>query len=132
MLYFDGVTEQRVQGAYVSTSEIVKVTDDIKSRYSPDYMFTRDELKKRAEQSENESSEDVRYDEFFEPVARWIVENNSASINRIQKTFNFGFNRAQAIVNELEKMGVVSESLGTKQRQVLVSIDELEDLLNSF
>ena len=33
---------------------------------------------------------------------------------------------------ELEKMGVVSESLGTKQRQVLVSIDELEDLLNSF
>ena len=130
MLYFDGVSEQRVQGAFVSNSEIFNVTEDIKQRYTPDYMFTKEDLKKRVEDMENASSEDARYDDYFEPVANWVVENNSASINRIQKTFNISFNRAQAIIETLEGMGVVSENLGTRQRQVLVTIDELGDILS--
>lgn len=130
MLYFDGVSEQRVQGSFVSNSEIVRVTEDIKQRYTPDYMFTVEDLKKRVEDFENSSGEDARYDEYFEPVANWIVENNSASINRVQKTFSISFNRAQAIILTLEQMGVVSENLGTRQRQVLVTLDELEEILS--
>ena len=129
MLYFDGVSEQRVQGAFVSNDEIVRVTEDIKDRYTPDYMFTKEDLKKRVEDLENGSGEDARFDDYFEPIANWVVENNSASINRIQKTFNISFNRAQAIIETLESMGVVSENLGTRQRQVLVTIDELEEIL---
>jgi len=58
------------------------------------------------------------------------VENDSASINRIQKKFGIGFNRAQSIMNGLEDLGVVSEGLSGRPRRVLVTIEELESLLD--
>lgn len=129
MLYSDGVNEVRVQGAYISLEEILAVTDYVKENYEPNFMFSKEELTSRMEREER-MEDDGRGDEYFPIIAKFVVENDSASINRIQKEFGIGFNRAQNIMNALESLGVVSEGVAGKQRTVLITIDELEDVLN--
>lgn len=129
MLYSDGVNETRVQGAYISLEEITAVTDYIKEKYEPDFLFSKEDLTEKM-RYEEEMGSDPRSDEFFEAVAQYVVENNSASINRIQKRFGIGFNRAQNIMLGLEELGIVSEGMAGKPRTVLVTLEELEDILN--
>ncbi|MGD9886700.1 MAG: DNA translocase FtsK [Bacilli bacterium] len=128
MLYSDGVSETRVQGAFISLEEIIAVTDHIKANYAPNFMFTKEDLEQKMNYEE-QMNIDPREDEYFDIIARFVVENDSASINRIQKKFGIGFNRAQSIMNGLEELGVVSEGLSGRPRRVLVTIEELESLL---
>lgn len=128
MLYSDGVSETRVQGAFISLEEIIAVTDNIKQSYQPDFMFSKEELTQKMNHDER-MEEDPRSDEYFPIIARFVVENDNASINRIQKEFGIGFNRAQSIMNGLEELGVVSEGVAGRQRRVLITIDELDELI---
>ena len=62
-------------------------------------------------------------------VAKYVVSTQQASINRISKEFKIGFNRAQKIVEILYEIGVVSDNVGSKARDVLVNLNELEEIL---
>lgn len=128
MLYSDGVSESRVQGAFISLEEIIAVTDHIKANYAPNFMFTKEDLEQKLDYDE-QLSMDPREDEYFEVIAKFVVENDNASINRIQKKFGIGFNRAQSIMNGLEDLGIVSEGLSGRPRRVLVTIEELDSML---
>lgn len=129
MLYSDGVSETRVQGAFISLEEITGITDYIKENYDTDFMFSKEELTQKMNYEES-TEQDPREDEFFPVIARYVVENENASINRIQKKFGVGFNRAQSIMNGLEEMGIVSEGVAGRPRRVLVTIEELEEILD--
>jgi S-DNA-T family DNA segregation ATPase FtsK/SpoIIIE len=129
MLYNDSVSEQRLQGAYISSEEILAVTNYVRKNGDANFMFTQAELE---EKLVNAELNDGINDEFFPIIARFVVENNSASINRIQKTFGVGFNRAQAIMQGLEDLGIVSENLGSRARTVEVNSDQLEGLLEDL
>ena len=126
MLYNDSVNEQRLQGAYISNDEISKITDHIREVSDANFLFTEADLESKIAAADESSGIN---DEYFEAVARFVVENDSASINRIQKTFNIGFNRAQSIVNALQDLGVVSENLGSRARTVEMSMEQLESML---
>ncbi len=130
MLYSDGVTDMRLQGAYITDSEIIAITDFLTDKYSPNFMFTQEDLQKRLEDEEINKI-DPREDEFFDIIAEFVVKNDAASINRIQKEFGIGFNRAQSIMLGLEELGIVSEGMGSRSRNVLVTSEELDDLLVS-
>ncbi len=128
MLVSDGGVEKvRVQGAYISDSEIDAVTDFIRDQRDPSYVFEHEELLKS-------SSVDgfSQLDELVQEVAYYVVENKTASINKIQKEFSIGFNRAQKIVDSLEMLNIVSENVGTKPREVLVDITELNLILEEL
>lgn len=127
MLYNDSVNEQRLQGAFITQDEIIKITDYISRNGYEDYMFTKEDLE---EKLNVETQMDGASDEYFHAVARFVVENQSASINRIQKTFGIGFNRAQAIVQALEDLNIVSENLGSRARTVEVNMEQLEEILD--
>lgn len=126
MLFNDSVNEQRLQGAYISNDEIGKITDHLRSVSDAEFLFTEADLETKITASDDASGIN---DEYFEAVARFVVENESASINRIQKTFNIGFNRAQSIVNALQDLGIVSENLGSRARTVEVTMEQLESIL---
>ena len=61
-------------------------------------------------------------------VAQFVVNEQIASVSLIQRTFNLGFVRASAVMDELEKSGIVSEPQGELgSRTVLVkSLSEIE------
>ena len=123
MLLKEGDKLVRLQGAWIPDNEIYAVTDEIRKQADPDYIFEHNELIQKVRIIEDTS------DELFEPVARYVVEEGKCSINTIQKTFEVGFNRAQTLVSALEKYNIVSEQEGNKAREVLVSMDELEEIL---
>ncbi|MFP4177313.1 MAG: DNA translocase FtsK [Acholeplasmataceae bacterium] len=114
----------RLQGAYISDQEIDRLTEHIRNQKETDYLFGHEDLERR-------TSFDVDdIDELFEDVAYFVVNNGSASINSIQKEFEVGFNRAQKLVEMLEHYGIVAGSSGTKAREVLRNIVELNELFN--
>jgi S-DNA-T family DNA segregation ATPase FtsK/SpoIIIE len=117
----------RLQGCYIQENEIERVTDFIKDQLSPNYLMDLEDL-----QSFFIKKESLETDELLVPVMHYIVLEQTASINAIQKQFGIGFNRAQRIMEILEQQGVVSASEGTKARQVLITKDELEQLEDEF
>ncbi len=128
MLVSDGGVEKvRVQGAYISDSEIDAVTDFIRSQREPSYVFEHEQLLK-TQTSDGFS----QIDELVQEVAYYVVENKTASINKIQKEFSIGFNRAQKIVDSLEMLNIVSENVGTKPREVLVDMTELKLIMEDL
>ncbi len=123
MLFKKSERPHRLQGAYIPDNEIYKATDFIRERYKANYIFEHDALKKLAE------LKDIASDDLFEDVAIFVVETQNASINSIQKQFEVGFNRAQKIVEMLEYYNIVSGAQGTKAREVLVNLGQLDQIL---
>lgn len=72
------------------------------------------------------------YDSYLFDAGKLIVETDKASIGMIQRAFRLGFNRSARIMDQLCKLGVVGEEIGTKPRRVLMNIYEFENLRNSF
>ncbi|MGS0973248.1 MAG: DNA translocase FtsK [Candidatus Izemoplasmataceae bacterium] len=126
MLYCEsGQPQRRVQGAFISDQEIMRVNQFIRDQRGPNYMFDQKKLMNDATSVKND-------DDLLEPVARYIVEQQEASINKISKEFHIGFNRAQKIVEILADLGVVSDNMGSKAREVLVDMEQLEEILKKI
>lgn len=117
-----GKPQVRVQGAYISDAEIFNVNKFIRSQKEANYLFTQESLVKKAIQNE-------AYDELIEEISNFVVDHNEASINKISKEFHIGFNRAQKVVEQLFDLGIVSDNVGSKARDVLVSKEELVHIL---
>ncbi len=128
----------RLQGAFVSDSEISKVTDFLKEDLDDDtYDSEIQEAVQKMEGQSGSSSSDggavgagPDRDEYFADAGRFIIDKEKASIGNLQRVFKIGFNRAARIMDQLCEAGVVGEEEGTKPRKVLMSKAEFEALLN--
>ena len=123
----------RAQGAYLKDDEIMDCCSYLTDRYDPDYYFSIEELKKTMNQSMGGSSFGQKEqpqvpDELLYNIARYCIENEACSINSIQIQFSLGFNKAQRIAQLLEERGIVSRKNGTKARDILVNLDELDEM----
>ena len=122
----------RAQGAYLKDDEIADCCDYLTSNYNPDYFFSIEELKRSMSSNQGSSfgaKEQAQVpDELLYNVARYCIENEACSINSIQNTFSVGFNKAQRIAQLLEERGVVSSKNGTKARDILVNLEELDQM----
>lgn len=125
MLLSENGLIRRLQGAYMSPEEIEELTEFIKSQAYPQYDFTHETLSQDAKS--NQAAQEI--DELFKEVARYVVEEDKCSLNKITQQFGIGFNRATQIVGSLELYGIVSENAGTKPREVLVGFERLEEIL---
>ncbi len=126
MLYMAaGQSKIRLQGAFISDDDIETVTDFIRDQATAEYVFDEKALIKNA-------TKPFEYDELLADVARFVVEKQEASINKISKTFSIGFNRAQSIVESLEAAEIVSGNLGSRAREVLVDEEDLDEVLKKL
>ena len=82
-------------------------------------------------QSQDSRGSDDDTDEYFADAGRLIITSNKASIGGLQRKFKIGFNRAARIMDQLCEAGVVSDGEGTKERRILMSIEEFEQLLST-
>ncbi len=139
----------RLQGAFVSDEEVLKVTGFLKAAANdPTFHNPLDdadginELKKTIADIEAgmdptpssgasqavSSSNSVFGDELFVEAGLYIIRSKKASIGYLQRVLKIGFNRAARIMDELADHGVVGQEQGTKPRDILMT----EEMFNAY
>lgn len=114
----------RLQGTYVSDQEIDAVVAHARREREPEYLFEQEELLKKAQVIEEE-------DELFYEACEFVIDQEAASTSSLQRRFKIGYNRAARLIDMMEKQGFISETRGSKPREVLITAEELESLLDT-
>ena len=135
MLYKPGDVSSplRLQGAYMSDEEVENIIEWIKKHNSTVYDKDWEESLTAVTASEagtagtENASQGDGHDELFVPSGDLITEKKKASIGMLQRRFKIGFNRAARIMDELCDAGVVGDSEGTKERQILMTNEEFRE-----
>ncbi|MCL6597310.1 MAG: DNA translocase FtsK [Alicyclobacillus macrosporangiidus] len=109
----------RVQGAYVSESEIEQLVEYVKSQQQAVYTV---DLNRDEEASDSTSADDL--DELFFDAVDLVVDTGQASVSMIQRRFRVGYSRAARIVDQMEQRGLVGPFEGSKPREVLITAEE--------
>ncbi len=131
MLYqpVDAGKPTRIQGAFVSDPEVESVVNFWKSQGPPRYMEEILEEGAGTEWERGEISE-RKLDPLFARSARAVAAEGSASVSLVQRKFNVGYSRAGRIVDQLAEHHVVGSYQGSKSREVLMTLPDVDDLLD--
>lgn len=114
---------QRVQGAFISDSEVQAITKYVRDQQDPNYV--EELIPKEAPKPGNGGGSDELYEDAFEIVR----ELDTASISLLQRRLRIGYNRAANIMDDLTANGIVTEQDGSKPRDVLIpSTEESEEM----
>jgi S-DNA-T family DNA segregation ATPase FtsK/SpoIIIE len=113
----------RLQGAFVTTKEISLVTNYIKNQGKAEF---NPEITGRITKKEEKSFED---DDLFYDALKVVVEFGHASASLLQRKLRLGYSRAARIVDQLEEKGLIGSYDGSKPREVLISREELNEML---
>ncbi len=114
---------QRIHGAFISESEITRITEFLKKQKKPEY----DEKITEARSIEQSDTDSAEHDERYDDAIALVTRTRQASISMIQRHLRVGYNRAARIIEVMEKEGVVGPSDGVKPREVLVrGYDEIK------
>ncbi len=134
MLFFPAGAPKpsRVQGAFVSDDEVEKIVDFIKSNgtanYSEDILESIENSNKSDKELAAEAAEDDDTDPFLMDAIQTVVETGQASTSFIQRRFKVGYARAGRIIDQMEERGVISGYQGSKPREVLMTLERLNEL----
>ena len=133
---------ERLQGAFVSDEEVSAVVDFLKAQklhnvFAEQAGINSDTLETVSDSKDGKSSAassgedgDGR-DELFAEAGRCIINSGKCSIGYLQRMLKIGFNRAARIMDSLSEEGVVGPESGTKAREILMTIEEFEQYLDS-
>lgn len=118
----------RVQGCFISDSEVESVVSHIKAQAQTTYNEdTIKEIETKAAEAENskkkqfESDGDDEIDPMFNEAVEVVVNAGGASTTMLQKKLKLGYARASRVMDQLEEKGIVGPSEGAKPRAVLIS-----------
>lgn len=122
----------RLQCAFVDTPEVENVINFIADQRGYPEPYFLPEF--HGDDEEQQGSIDLSdLDDMLEDAAKLIVQNQHGSTSMIQRRLKLGYNRAGRIMDQLEALGVVGPSEGSKPREVLMYNEvELEKYLTDI
>ncbi|MBP5343408.1 DNA translocase FtsK [bacterium] len=125
MIFQFNSLSSRYQAAYIDDMEIKTITKYVSSQCDQDFFFTIEDLERK-----NNDRGGHQIDDLFYDIARFVVDEQKCSNNQICKRFGVGFNRGSDIIEALEYYNIVGKGERTKPREILVSREELEIILD--
>lgn len=133
MLYYPTgeLKPERIQGAFVSETEVENIVTFIKGKHQVRY---RDDIiasiEKGISKNGNTSDDEIDLDAdiLLDPVIDMVVDMEHASASMIQRRFKVGATRAGRIIDQMEERGIVSGFEGSKPRQVLLTKEEWQEI----
>ncbi len=130
----------RVQGCFVSDSEVEAVASYVKEHFTNSYdQNVMDEIEKKAAQTGSKSAPatasdpdpsaaEMECDEMLPAAVDVILETKQASVSMLQRRLKLGYARAARIVDEMEERGIVGPFVGSKPRQILITKEQWEQM----
>ena len=143
MLFLPPSTSEpvRIQGAYISTAETDrmmawyrdqieirnKALDEVEAAKESDILEQMRAFEHEAEMAVEAEDAGDR-DDLFRAAGEVCVQNQQGSTSLLQRKLKVGYGRAARIVDQLHDAGILGPSEGSKAREVLVGLDELETI----
>jgi DNA segregation ATPase FtsK/SpoIIIE, S-DNA-T family len=127
---------RRIQGAWVGEDEVRTVVAHWK-RQSPDVVYTAgvegagDDADITDAPMGGGGGTDGDDEDLLWQAMELIVRSQLGSTSMLQRKLRVGFARAGRLMDLLEQKGVVGPSTGSKARDVLMTVEELEELQGS-
>ena len=129
----------RVQGCFISDSEVADVVDFVKKNsgtasYSDEVMHEIEqhaaEKEKGAKGVGGNAPDEVggEYDELIDAATEVILETGQASVSMLQRRLKLGYARAARLVDQLEEKGIVGPFEGSKPRQLLITKEQWQEM----
>jgi S-DNA-T family DNA segregation ATPase FtsK/SpoIIIE len=133
MLLLPGNTSvsQRIQSAWVDEAEVRKVVGHWR-RQAPEVVYVSGVDGEKSGGSGSDlfggTTGDSDDDELLRQAMDLVVRTRQGSTSMLQRKLKIGFARAGRIMDLLESRGIVGPSDGSKPREVLMTLEELEQL----
>ncbi len=134
-----GSVPVRIQGAYLPTEDTERLMGwyvelleqhGEESGVRVDTGLETDILEELRVQMEDEGDgkDEIKgdWDDLFQAAAEVCIQNGGGSTSLLQRRLSIGYGRAARIVDQLESAGVLGPSAGSKGRETLMSLDELD------
>ena len=126
----------RIQGSFISTGEVRKVTNAIKLDLAdePEYNEDVTDTQKMADvklpgvKVAGEGSGGSDDEEIIRQAVRVVIETGRASASLLQRRLSLGYARAARIIDLMEERGFVGPSAGAKPRDILITAEKLAEL----
>ncbi|OYX44154.1 hypothetical protein B7Y94_00225 [Candidatus Saccharibacteria bacterium 32-49-12] len=114
---------KRIQGAWVTDEEVVKITDHLRMQSPPQYD---DEVISQPVQLNGKGGVVMDFDnsgndDMFKDAVRVVVDSGKASASLLQRRLRVGYARAARLMEEMEEQGIIGPADGARPRDVLVS-----------
>ena len=122
---------ERVQGAWISEAEIHAVADWVRQQAAARYEGQV--LEPPAEGGGEDAVGEFEGEDpaVMRQAIEMVVRSQLGSTSMLQRKLRIGFSRAGRVMDILEHMGIVGPSEGSKARAVLVSPEELDQVLGA-
>jgi S-DNA-T family DNA segregation ATPase FtsK/SpoIIIE len=124
----------RIQGAWVTEKEVRNIVAHWR-RLAPEVAFDDDAVQGSEEAGSSSGGAggggDEDDDDLLAQAMELVVRSQLGSTSMLQRKLKVGFARAGRLMDLLEQRGVVGPSIGSKARDVLMTPEELDELLAS-
>ncbi len=128
----------RIQGAFLDTDETERLVAWYRERAAARAEQLSDETdileevrELELEESQVDVSDEVMadWDSYFRKAAEIVIANGAGSTSLLQRRLKIGYGRAARIIDQLHDVGVLGAPDGSKPREVLISMAQLDSLM---
>jgi S-DNA-T family DNA segregation ATPase FtsK/SpoIIIE len=108
----------RLHAPWNTEEEIEDIVEYLKAQQEPNYDESY--LQAAGENSDEVSSGPLDLDPLYEKAKEVVITDRKSSISYLQRKLQIGYNRSANIVEQLEKMGVLSTPNAKGNREILI------------
>ena len=121
---------KRIQGAWVTDEEIMKITDFLRLQSPPQY---NNEVISQPVQINGKGgvvftdNSDID-DDLYRDAVSLVIESRKASASMLQRRLRVGYSRASRLIDTMEEQGIIGPTNGNSSRPRDVLIDSLDEI----
>lgn len=113
---------KRIQGAWVTDAEVMKIADHLRAQSPPQY---NEEVVSQPVTLNGKGGVVMDFDggddDMYQDAVRVVVDSGKASASLLQRRLRVGYARAARLIEQMEEQGIIGPADGARPRDVLIS-----------